>query len=49
MKFEDAHRTLAKWLNEETDSPHDLAEAIRSIKLIKGAALSALEKMENQQ
>jgi len=31
------------------DNPANLAESIRSIKLIKGAAMSALEKMENQQ
>jgi hypothetical protein len=31
------------------DTPASLAEAIRSIKLIKCAAMSALEKMESQQ
>lgn len=60
MKFEDARKPprpsqsqiradFLAFAARMPDNPHDLAEAIRSIKLIKGAAMSALEKMENQQ
>ncbi len=60
MKFEDTHKPprpsnsqiradFLAFAAQMPDNPSDLTEAIRSIKLIKGAALSALKKMENQQ